>query len=405
MKTVPSGTPRKKQVAWWSESKLPQMSDTILPASVYDQLLDALRDQPPFSSRDSVTEFIARTIAVQSDRKIGEKLSNLCASNDPPSLRLLTHFGNLARFRRKLPEDEHEKELYLHTFTMDPFPEKGFVWAFDFFMRDMPIRPNAHHWRLAVLFYLQLNTCSHRYHIRRILDILLLPVSQGMSIPVSTFHVILNHIAMERPNNRTIKNTPRHELKHDQHQRIRVMSTIIKDMKSDFGYEYRYDEEVYLALYKACSQPFPTINELISDIEKPLVHHRMEYYRMLVKFYYDQQLLMSPEFLMLELMAFAHQHKWRSFLKRWNWTKATAIERDADLWTVFWGLLARGQNEYYIRLSLRDHFHEMLDEQNSIAWSKNIAIALERCLEIADPHQREYENQRRATQRIFESFE
>src|SRR5208282_2368560 len=112
----------------------------------------------------------------------------------------------------------------------------------------------------------------------------------------------------------------------------------------------------------------------------------------LVKFYYDQQLLMSPEFLMLELMAFAHQHKWRSFLKRWNWTKAIGIERDGDLWTVFWGLLARGQNEYYIRSSLRDHFPEMLDEQNGMGWSRNIAIALERCLEIADPHKREYEN-------------
>jgi hypothetical protein len=393
----------KKRVAWWRESDgLPQMSDTVLPASVYEQILDALKDQPPFTMRDAVTDIIARTIALQGDRKVAEKLSNLCASNDPTSLRLLAHFGNLSRFIKNVPsKDPKEKQEYFKTFSMDTFPEIGLNWAFDFFMRDMPIRPNARHWRLAVLYYLHLNAITHRYPIRRVLDILLLPVSQGISIPVSTFHLILNHIATERQGTDTDTFT----LKGEMFQRLEVMSTVIRQMKSDFGYDYSHDEEIFLALYKACCQPFPTIAELIRDIEKPLVHHEVEYHKLLIKFYADKYIPMSPEFFILELMSFAHQHKWRSFRKRWSYTQPHAVHKDTDMWTVFWGCLARGQDEYFIRLALRDHFPEMMDEGESLVMNRNIGIALARCLEIADPQKNEYHVQRRAVDRILETFE
>ena len=287
----------KKTAAWWKESEsLPRMSDTVLPSSVYDRILDALKDQPPFSKRDAATDLIARTIALQGDREVAEKLANLCASNDPASLRLLVHFGNLSRFTKKAPSNIKEKAEYFNSFSMHPFPETGFNWAFDFFMRDMPIRPNAHHWRLAVLYYLHLNTVTHRYPVRRILDILLLPISQGISIPRSTFHLILNHIAMERSGSINDASTSKGEM----FQRLQVMSTVIKDMKADFGYDYRQDEEVYLALYKACCQPMPTIFELIRDINEPLKHHELDYYKLLIKFYADKHIPMSPEFFILE---------------------------------------------------------------------------------------------------------
>lgn len=381
------------------------MSDARLPSSAYEQFLDALKDHPPFSPRDETTNSVARMIALQGDRQVAEKLSNLCASNDPASLRLLAHFGNLSRFSAEIPNDPASKARYYETFQMEPFPERGFRWAFDFFMRDMPIRPSAHHWRLAVLFYLNLNSCSHLYNIQRALDILLIPVSQGMSIPVSTFHVILNHIALERPRNQKFKENPEKQLELEVVSRLKIMCKIIKDMKSDFGYDYRYDEEIYLALYKACCQPFPNINELISNIKEPLIHHPPEWYKLIVKFYYEHFLPISPEFLLLELMLFAHKHRWRSFLKRWTWTKEAGIERDIDLWTAFWGLLARGQNEYYIRIALRDHFPELFEGRFEVASCKRIGTALARCLELVDPHEREFETHRRQMQRICESLE
>src|SRR5579862_9151914 len=90
----------QKQAAWWGMSyeTLPSLSDTILPSSVCEQLLDALRGLPPLAPRDVGLDRIARSIAIQGDRQVAEKLRNLCASNDAGSLLLLAHFGNLSRF-------------------------------------------------------------------------------------------------------------------------------------------------------------------------------------------------------------------------------------------------------------------------------------------------------------------
>ena len=103
-------------------------------------------------------------------------------------------------------------------------------------------------------------------------------------------------------------------------------------------------------------------------------------------------------------MSFAHQHKWRSFRKRWIYTQPQAVNKDADMWTVFWGCLARGQDEYYIRLALRENFPEMMDEGESLVMNKNIGIALARCLEIVDPQKHEFGVQRKAVEGILRSF-
>ena len=206
-KTSDPGMQIKQHATWWNESQftLPSLADTILPSSLHPQILDALKNQPPFQARDDATDFIARAIALQGDRNIAGKLSNLSASNDPAALKLLTHFGHLSRFIKEsysLTQDEH----YWTGYRFDPFPEQGIEWAFDFFLRDMPTRPNADHWRLAILFYLNLGMVAPtNFRIRRILDILLLPVSQGITIPRSTFHLILNHIAVSSPEHRDNK--------------------------------------------------------------------------------------------------------------------------------------------------------------------------------------------------------
>jgi hypothetical protein len=397
----------KKHAAWWGDSakSLNSLSDTILPSSVYEELLNQLKGQPPFSPPNANTQLLARTIALQGNRTRADKLANLSASNDPTSLRLLSHFGNLSQFV-KASESAPDARLYRSTFAVDPFPETGFEWAFDFFLRDMPIRPTPHHWRLAILFYLNLEMVSPtQYRVRKLLELLLLPVSQGISIPRSTFHLILNHIATSSPERRDIEAeaTDYPTFLKNVHRRLVLMNNFLQVMKTDFGYECRHDEEVYLALYKACSQPFPTLCDLIRDIDLPLPTHHSEVRKLRIAYYLDQNLPLSPEFFILELMGFAHRGKWESFLKRWRWTVDSGIGKDADMWAVFWGCLARGGHEYHIRTALKDHYHEMLDEGEHLVFNENIGIALGKCLEIVDPEEREFHGHRFAVRSMLGS--
>lgn len=399
----------QKQAAWWgiSYDMLPNLSDTILPSSVYDQLLDALRGLPPFAPRDAAMDRVAHTIAVQGDRRVAEKLKHLSASNDSGSLLLLAHFGNLSRFIKSSGSVDISQE-YASTFTMDPFPEKGLQWAFDFFLRDMPVQPNAHHWRLAILYYLNLQMYDHKqYPIQRLRDILLLPVSQGISIPLSNFHVILNHIALSSPENRNFEEEMKNEyIFHKCVQgRLAAMDLFLRCMKSQFGYDYSRDEEVYLALYKACCQPYPTLPQLIDDINLPLRKHHNDYRRILIKQYFQKSLPISPELFVLELLQFAHMRKWRSFLKRWNWARDAGVGKDADMWSLFWVLLARGADQASIRMALRYNYHEMLDEGSHLVFNKSTAIGLTKCLDIVDPNGVEFVKHRSVAEGLSKSFE
>jgi len=408
LKVARSGDVNSTKISWWKKPKLlPEASDLQLPGEVYEQFLDALRGQPPFTERDDDTDLLARTIAIQGSRYQADKLANVYASKDPDSLRLLAHFGMLACFTKLFQEaDEKQRHELLRNFRMEPFPEMGFKWALDFFIRDLPIRPASHHYHLALMYYLNLSRIApHHYPPIRILDIMLLVTSQGMQIPRSTFHLILNHIATKHPfpphGSHTTSNAGlRVQLK----DRLHNMTTIIKRMKADFGLEYFQDEEIYLALYRASCDPFPTIPDLIRDITLPLPLHAFEFSEMAVRFFADKYIPKSPEFFMLELMSFAHRRRWRSFFKRWLWLVKFGVTRDADLWTVFWGCLARGQHEYDIRLALTNQFPEMMDEGEGLRMNRDIGIALKRCLELVDPENLEFEMQRKVTGRILETF-
>ena len=378
-----------------------------MPSSVYEDLLNQLKDQPPFSPRDANTDLLARTIALQGNRSRAEKLANLSASNDPTSLRLLSHFGNLSQFV-KASESVPDARLYRSTFAMDPFPETGFEWAFDFFLRDMPNRPTPHHWRLAILFYLNLEMVSPtQYRIRRVLELLLLPVSQGIGIPRSTFHLILNHIATASSERRDVEAEASDypTFQKNVHRRLVLMNHFLQAMKTDFGYDCLHDEEVYLALYKACSQPYPTLQDLIRDIDLPLPIHHHDVRKLRIMYYLDQNLPLSPEFFTLEVMGFALSRKWQSFLKRWRWTVDCGIGKDAEMWAMFWACLARGGHEYHIRTALKDHYNEMLDEGEHLVFNENIGIALGKCLEIVDPEEGEFKGHRFAVRSMlkFES--
>jgi len=402
----------QKQAAWWGKSydTHPRLSDTILPSSVFEQLFDALRSQSPFTPRDAALDSVAQTIALQGDRKVAEKLRNLSAANDSGSLLLLAHFGNLSRFIKEAKSVDNVRGA-ASKFSMDPFPEKGFKWAFDFFLRDMPVRPSAHHWWLAILYYLNLQMHDHRqYPIGRLRDILLLPVSQGISIPRSAFHVILNHIALSSPENRDnwresqIENIFRRNVT----DRLATLDSFLQCMKSQFGYDYTHDEEVYLAAYKACCQPYPTLTQLINDIDLPLPRHHNEERRILIQQYFQRNMLFSPEFFVLELLQFAHMQKWRSFLKRWNVTRNVGLGKDADMWSLFWCTLARGADQVTIRSALRHNFHEMLDEGFGTAVSKSMksmAIGLLKCVEIVDPNRLEFTEQRDVAERLLNRFQ
>jgi len=364
-----------------------------------------LKEQPPFSPRDAHTDLLARTIALQGNRTRAEKLANLSAANDPTCLRLLSHFGNLSQFV-KASESAADARLYRSTFAVDPYPETGFEWAFDFFLRDMPSRPTPHHWRLAILFYLNLEMVSPtQYRIRRLLELLLLPVSQGISIPRSTFHLILNHIATSSLERRDVEAEAidYRTFQKNVHLRLVLMNHFLQVMKSDFGYDCRHDEEVYLALFKACSQPYPSLQDLIRDIDLPLPVHHPEVRKLRIAYYLDQNLPLSPEFFMLEVVGFALMGKWESFLKRWRWTVECGIGKDADMWAIFWACLARGRHEYHIRTALKDHYNEMLDEGEYLVFNENIGIALAKCLEVVDPEEREFKGPRFAVRSMLKS--
>jgi ribosomal silencing factor RsfS len=395
----------QKQVAWWgmSHETLPRLSDTILPSSVCEQLLDALRGLPPFAPRDVGLDRIARSIVVQGDRRVAEKLRNLCASTDAGSLLLLAHFGNLSRFIKSSPPG-WDVIAHSSTFGMDPYPEKGFLWAFDFFLRDMPVRPTSHHWRLAILYYLNLQMYDHKqYPLQRLCDILLLPVSQGISIPLSTFHVILNHIALSSPEHRNAEKEAENSQSFHENvdNRLAAMDVFLECMKLQFGHSYTNDEEVYLALYKACCQPFSTLTQSVKDIDLPLPWHYNDHRRMLIKHYFEKNLSISPELFMLELLQFAHMRKWRSFLKRWDLTPESGVGKDADMWSMFWCTLARGADQTYIRYALRRNYPEMLDEGPQLVFNKSMAIGLVKCLDVVDPNGVEFKEHRRVAERLL----
>lgn len=383
------------------------MTDTVLPSSSCEQLLDQLRDQSPFSPRDTGTQSLARLIAFQSGPGFARKLSNLCAADDPASLVLLAHFGTLSRFI-STSRFVNDAETRLATYSVDPFPEKGFHWAFDFFQRDMPTRPDVNHWQLAVLFYLKLHMHSpNHYSIRRLLDVLLLPVSQGITISKSTLHLILNHIAISSPEHRDAHKEAEDSslfLKNVNH-RIQEIGFFVEVMKSRFGHDTIHDEEVYLAICKACCQPFQSLNEFIRDIDLPIPNHHIEgHLRRAIGDYFHENLRVSPEYFLLELLQFAHTGKWKSFLKRWGRTRSVGIGRDADMWTFFWACLARGQDEYHIRYALREYYNEMLDEGDYLVLNRNVATALVKCIDIVDPQELEFEQQRRVAKNILESI-
>jgi hypothetical protein len=348
---------------------------------------------------------IARTIALQGNRQIAEKLSNLCASNDPGSLLLLAHFGHLARFI-KASQSAEKSQTHYNSYEMPPFPEKGFGWAFEFFLRDMPVRTNSYHWRLAVLYYINLQMHDPKtYNLGKLSDVILLSVSQGMLTPVSTFHLIINHIALSSPEHRdNVAETRLATFNYYTALRLEGINFFCRFMKREFGYDYTLDEEVYLALYKACRQPFPTLSELVQDIDKPLADHHTYTPMIYIVQEYQKKFPVSPELHILELLQFAHRGKWFSFKKRWGWARTAGIGRDTHMWTVFWSVLARGQNEMAIRGALKDEYPEMMYEGDQLVLNKDIAIGLAKCLEIADPHENEYQDHRRAVERMMEAF-
>ena len=81
----------------------------------------------------------------------------------------------------------------------------------------------------------------------------------------------------------------------------------------------------------------------------------------------------------------------------------SGIGKDADMWAMFWGCLARGGHEYHIRTALKDHYHEMLDEGEHLVFNENIGIALGKCLEIVDPEEREFKGPRFAVRSMLGS--
>lgn len=348
---------------------------------------------------------IARTISLQGDRRIAEKLSNLCASNDPGGLLLLAHFGHLARFIKN-SQSAIETTSHLSTFSMHPFPEKGFEWAFEFFLRDMPVRQTSYHWRLAILYYLNLQMHDPKtYHLRTLCDILLMSVSQGMLIPVSTIHLILNHIALSSTEHRNPGELTSQQTFHKYvNYRLAELEYFCQFFNKQFGYDYRRDEEVYMAMYKACCLPYSTLAELVHDIDKPLTKHYAFPPVVVVVQEYQKHFPVSPELHILELLQQAHRGKWPSFVKRWGWVRAGGVGRDTYMWSLYWCLLARGQNEQAIRIALKDGYPEMMFEGDQLVLNKDIAIGLARCLEIVDPRGMEYHHERGVVKRMMEDF-
>jgi hypothetical protein len=97
--------------------------------------------------------------------------------------------------------------------------------------------------------------------------------------------------------------------------------------------------------------------------------------------------------------------KWRSFLKRWNWTRVAGVGKDIDMWCFFWFILARGRNEEIIRFALRENYDEMMDEGGHLCLNRDVARGIERCLEIVDPMEREFQKQRKVVTSMLESLD
>jgi hypothetical protein len=74
------------------------------------------------------------------------------------------------------------------------------------------------------------------------------------------------------------------------------------------------------------------------------------------------------------------------------------------MWSLYWCLLARGQNEQAIRIALKDGYPEMMFEGDQLVLNKDIAIGLARSLEIVDPRGMEYPNERGVVKRMMEDF-
>jgi hypothetical protein len=245
------------------------------------------------------------------------------------------------------------------------------------------------------------------YDIKRLRDILLLPVSQGISIPVSTFHLIINHIAISSPEFRNGPDdlTTWVDFRRNVSERLNTIESFLLYTSTNFGYDYRNDEEIYLALYKACCQAYPTPAQLVKDINQPLATHHNDLRRILIKHYLEQRFPVSPEFFILELMQFAYMRKWRSFMKRWNGTRSAGIGKNIDMWTCFWAIMARSGHEYHIRHTLRENFDEMMDEGGHLVLNRDVARAIERCLQVVDPYANEFHNQRRVVTSMLETLE
>jgi ribosomal silencing factor RsfS len=396
---APPNTPEvsSQKLAAWSSSPtnmFPKLSDTVALPSLYEQMLDRLRDQPPFSPRDPTPNRIAQALAVQGDMSIAEKLANLHAANDPHSLRLFAHFGNLSRFTQTLSTTS-DVEACKEGFTVEGHSEKGFKWAFDFFLRDMPARPNSPHWRLAMIYYLNLQMLDHaNFPLQRIFDLFLMPVSQGIHIPPATFHVILNHIAISSPEHRdpVAEAADREHFLQRVHHRLETIESVLHFMREQSGYVYTRDEEVHLAIYKASHQPFHTLTNHLRDISLPLERHHTHNRGVLKKYFYKFPI--SPELFLLNLSYLSHVKKWAAFLDEWNSLLLNGITKDKQLWVWFWALLARGQDAQSARTALRYHFDDMMHTVGKTGVSKDVAVGLGQCVEVADPLGGDYLTQR-----------
>lgn len=392
--------PEKKQVAWWGRSKqnpllslFPYLDNAILPPDIYEKLLDKLRNKPPFTLPSRRTNILAKRIAFQGDIRKARTLANLGAAKDPSTLVLISHFGHLARFITN--GGSNLDGSYLNTFEVDGHPEKGFEWALDFFLRDMPLNSQAKHWQLVVLYYIQLEMCSPRlYPLRRLCDVLLLPASQGITIAKSVFHLILNRIALTLQGERKGVIEPPNFAAYSEMQ-LKSMIQVLRAMEW-FGHDFRKDHEVHMAIWKATELPYQTLSELVRDLDKPFdtIHRPLlpAHFKLLER--YHQKFEITPEAFFLMISKAAALPLWKSFLTRWRIPKMRGFKRDSDMWTLFWACLARGRDEATIVSALTRDYEDMLDEGEFLRLPKEGLLALLKCLDIVDPQGLTFEKSR-----------
>ena len=79
--------------------------------------------------------------------------------------------------------------------------------------------------------------------------------------------------------------------------------------------------------------------------------------------------------------------------------------KDADMWSLFWCILARGADQASIRLALRHNYHEMLDEGPQLVFNKSMATGLTKCLDVVDPNGVEFIEHRRAAEGLLKSLD